>query len=193
MSTCSSLGKLSSITTMHLNLVVVVVVVTQSTILVSASRFSPHDLPGCPRQFLPSCSRGTWTCPRLPLVPIHISFVFVTLIFRPTCIPCSIKACILSLMFCILCDIRVRSSVKSRSSKHVINNNWILALLTKTVLITQSRVIRNSKRDNRQPCLFQSSCSKVRRSTVPHKELWWWWLSSQAAHCLFYRRPFWNL
>lgn len=77
------------------------------------------------------------------------------------------KAFILSLMFSILCDIRVRSSVTSRSSKHVIKNNWILRLLAKTVLSTQSRVIRNSKRDNRQPCLFQSSCSKV-RSTVPH-------------------------
>ena len=59
-SNCSSRGKLSSITTIHLNLVMVVVVVTQSTIVVSASRVSPsHYVPGCPRQFLPSCSRGT--------------------------------------------------------------------------------------------------------------------------------------
>ena len=62
--------------------------------------------------------------PSPPLVPKRISFV-VALIFIHTFAPCSSKECVLSLMSCILCDSRARSSAKSRSSKGVVMDYWI--------------------------------------------------------------------
>ena len=71
-----------------------------------------------------------------PLVQIRINFVYETLIFRSTFAPGSVKACVLSFMFCILCDSRVRSSAKLRSSKFV-KDHWIPRLLANVVLVNE--------------------------------------------------------
>ena len=63
---------------------------------------------------------STTDTPSSRLVPIRISFVLVALIFRPTYARCTSKACVLSLISCILCDTRAKSSAKSRSSKDVV-------------------------------------------------------------------------
>ena len=62
----------------------------------------------------------TTDTPSSRLVPIRINFVLVALIFRPTFASCTSKARVLSLISCILCDSRAKSSAKSRSSKDVV-------------------------------------------------------------------------
>ena len=80
------------------------------------------------------------------LIPIRINFVLVALILRP-------KARVLSLISCILCNSRARSSEKSRFSEDVLKVRWIPLFPSKAVRVTQSRATRNGRGDSRQPCL----------------------------------------
>ena len=114
----------------------------------------PFLLTMLPRNVNPSTSSicaPTTDTPSSRLVPIRINFKLSWGIDLQAYLR-TFKARVLSIISCILCDSRARSSAKSTSVKYVVKVHWIPLFLSKAVLVTQSRPTSNSGGGRRQPC-----------------------------------------
>lgn len=101
------------------------------------------------------------------VVFMHMTCVFVVLIFRPACFAYSLNLPVFSCRWSLFEDKTTRSSAKSRSSKWEKGVHWIPLRVPDVIWrMIQSRVSRNRKGERMHPCRTPDSTGNHSESVL---------------------------